>query len=42
MEINKNDEIVIIRYNDGQITIYNEDRTISGYMEISSSELRKM
>ena len=42
MEINKKNETVVVRYQNGKISIYNEDRTIGGVLEITSNELRKM
>lgn len=42
MEINKKNQPVVVKYKNGKITIYNEDRTIGGVLEISSNELRKM
>jgi hypothetical protein len=42
MEINKKDEKVVVKYKNNRISIYNEDRTIGGVLEISSSQLKNM
>ena len=42
MKIDRKDESVLVKYENGRISIYNADRSISGVLEISSEELRKM
>ena len=42
MKINKNNLPVVVKYSNGKIKLYNEDRSVGAVLEITSSELRKM
>jgi len=42
MIIDKHNVKVVVKYKDGKITFYNEDRSVAGVMDMTSSELKKM
>jgi len=42
MIIDKHNVKVVVKYKNGQITFYNEDRSVAGVMDMNNAELKKM